>query len=81
MPPSERYAYTCEKTYGFKKGSDNFRDCVFKIMTTEYEMQRASDQRRITELESKINNNNSNFQSIILIFNQFHQRTCVALKV
>jgi uncharacterized protein YcfL len=66
MPPSERYAYTCEKTYGFKKGSDNFRDCVFKIMTTEYEMQRASDQRRITELESKINNNNSNYNSELL---------------
>lgn len=60
LPPSERYAYTCEKTYGFKKGSDNFRDCVFKIMTTEYEIQRAADQRRIAELESKINNNNNN---------------------
>jgi hypothetical protein len=66
MPPSERYAYTCEKTYGFKKGSDNFRDCVFKIMTTEYEMQRASDQRRIAELESKINNNSSNYNSELL---------------
>ena len=63
LTPSERYAYTCEKTYGFKKGSDNFRDCVFKIMTTEYEMQRASDQRRIAELESKINNNNNNVSS------------------
>lgn len=63
LPPSERYAYTCENTYGFKKGSDNFRDCVFKIMTTEYEMQRASDQRRIAELESKINNNNNNVSS------------------
>ena len=66
LPPSERYAYTCEKTYGFKKGSDNFRDCVFKIMTTEYEIQRAADQRRITELESKINNNNSNYNSELL---------------
>jgi hypothetical protein len=63
LPPSERYAYTCEKTYGFKKGSDNFRDCVFKIMTTEYEIQRAADQRRIAELESKINNNNNNVSS------------------
>ena len=66
MPPSERYAYTCEKTYGFKKGSDNFRDCVFKIMTTEYEIQRAADQRRIAELESKINNNSSNYNSELL---------------
>jgi len=60
LPPSERYAYTCEKTYGFKKGSDNFRDCVFKIMTTEYEVQRAADQRRITELEAAVRNSNNN---------------------
>ena len=66
LTPSERYAYTCEKTYGFKKGSDNFRDCVFKIMTTEYEIQRAADQRRIAELESKINNNSSNYNSELL---------------
>ena len=66
LPPSERYAYTCEKTYGFRKGTDNFKECVFKIMTTEYEMQRASDQRRITELESKINNNSSNYNSELL---------------
>ena len=66
LTPSERYAYTCEKTYGFKKGSDNFRDCVFKIMTTEYEIQRAADQRRIAELESKINNNSSSYNSELL---------------
>ena len=66
LPAAERYAYTCEKTYGFKKGSDNFRDCVFKIMTTEYEIQRAADQRRIAELESKINNNSSSYNSELL---------------
>jgi hypothetical protein len=60
MPPSERYAYTCEKTYGFKKGSDNFRDCVFKIMTTEYEMQNQLNQRRIAELERKVVSNQAN---------------------
>ena len=54
LTPSERYAYTCEKTYGFKKGSDNFRDCVFKIMTTEHEMQTQINQRRIAELEARI---------------------------
>ena len=32
-------------------------------MTTEYEIQRAADQRRIAELESKINNNNNNVSS------------------
>ena len=60
LTPSERYAYTCEKTYGFKKGSDNFRDCVFKIMTTEYEMQNQLNQRRIAELERKVVSNQTN---------------------
>lgn len=65
MPTAERHAYTCEKTYGFRKGTDNFKECVFKIMTTEYEMQRAVDQRRIAELESRINNS-SNYNSELL---------------
>ena len=60
MPPSERFAYTCEKTYGFRKGTDNFKECVFKIMTTEYEMQNQLNQRRIAELERKVVSNQTN---------------------
>jgi len=60
LPPSERYAYTCEKTYGFRKGTDNFKECVFKIMTTEYEMQNQLNQRRIAELERKVISNQAN---------------------
>ena len=60
LPPSERYAYTCEKTYGFRKGTDNFKECVFKIMTTEYEMQNQLNQRRIAELERKVSSNQAN---------------------
>jgi len=68
MPPSERYAYTCEKTYGFRKGSDNFKECVFKIMTTEHEMQNQLNQRRIAELERKVVSNQANtaYQSEML---------------
>jgi len=54
LPATERYAYTCEKTYGFRKGSETFKECVFKIMTTEHEMQTQINQRRIAELESRI---------------------------
>jgi hypothetical protein len=57
LPAAERYAYTCEKTYGFRKGTDNFKECVFKIMTTEYEMQNQLNQRRIAELERKVVSN------------------------
>ena len=60
LPAAERFAYTCEKTYGFRKGTDNFKECVFKIMTTEYEMQNQLNQRRIAELERKVVSNQTN---------------------
>ena len=60
LPAAERFAYTCEKTYGFRKGTDNFKECVFKIMTTEYEMQNQLNQRRIAELERKVASNQAN---------------------
>jgi len=68
LPAAERYAYTCEKTYGFRKGTDNFKECVFKIMTTEYEMQNQINQRRIAELERKVTSNQANnaYQSEML---------------
>ena len=60
LPAAERFAYTCEKTYGFRKGTDNFKECVFKIMTTEYEMQNQLNQIRIAELERKVVSNQAN---------------------
>jgi hypothetical protein len=68
LPAAERFAYTCEKTYGFRKGTDNFKECVFKIMTTEYEMQNQLNQRRIAELERKVASNQANnaYQSEML---------------
>lgn len=53
MRPDERRAYICEKTYGFKKGSDRFADCVFKIMTTDAELEKLDKQRRIVEAQLK----------------------------
>jgi hypothetical protein len=68
LPAAERFAYTCERTYGFRKGTDNFKECVFKIMTTEYEMQNQLNQRRIAELERKVVSNQANtaYQNEIL---------------
>lgn len=60
LPAAERHAYTCEKTYGFRKGTDNFKECVFKIMTTEYEMQNQLNQKRIAELERKVASSQAN---------------------
>lgn len=53
MKPDERRAFICEKTYGFKKGSDRFADCVFKIMTTDAELEKLDKQRRIAEAQLK----------------------------
>ena len=53
MKPEERRAYICEKTYGFKKGSDRFADCIFKIMATDAELEKLDKQRRIAEAQLK----------------------------
>jgi len=53
MKPDERRAYVCEKTYGFKKGSDRFADCVFKIMSTDAELEKLEKQRIIAEAQLK----------------------------
>jgi len=47
MKPDERRAYICEKTYGFKKGSDKFSDCIFKIMNAEMELERMDLQKKL----------------------------------
>ena len=40
LSSEEKRAYTCIMTYGFKKGSGNFKNCVFKIAQAELELKR-----------------------------------------
>lgn len=49
MKPEERRAYVCEKTYGFKKGSDKFSECVYKILAAEVELEKMELQKALAE--------------------------------
>ena len=53
MKPEERRAYICENTYGFRKGSDKFSDCVFKIMNAEVELQKLELQKKLAEAQQE----------------------------
>lgn len=50
----ERRSYNCVKVFGFKKGSDKFKDCVFKIYQTELEIQKLETQKQLAEKELRI---------------------------
>jgi hypothetical protein len=47
MLPDDRRAFTCSEKFGFRKGSDKFKDCVFKIYTAEIEMEKLELQREL----------------------------------
>lgn len=49
MKPEERRAYVCEKTYAFKKGSDKFSECIYKILAAEVELEKMELQKALAE--------------------------------
>ena len=49
LSPEEKRAYTCANTFGFKKGSDKFRDCIFKIYATELELAKLEVEKQLAE--------------------------------
>ena len=53
MKPEESRAYICEKTYGFRKGSDKFSDCIYKIMNAEVELQKLELQKKLAEAQQE----------------------------
>lgn len=51
MKPEERRAYVCEKTYGLKKGSDKFSECVYKILAADVELEKIELQKKLAEAQ------------------------------
>ena len=49
MKPEERRAYICEKTYGFRKGSDKFSECIYKILAADLEIEKLQLQKKLAE--------------------------------
>lgn len=40
MGPEERSSYKCENTYGFRKGTSKFKECLFKMYQAEIELEK-----------------------------------------
>ncbi len=49
MKPEDRHAYTCTEKFGFRKGSDKFKDCVFEMYKAETELEKLELQKKIIE--------------------------------
>ena len=49
MKPEDRHAYTCKEKFGFRKGSDKFKDCVFEMYKAETELEKLELQKKIIE--------------------------------
>ncbi|MDB2617554.1 hypothetical protein N9Y88_03395 [Candidatus Pelagibacter bacterium] len=47
LTPEEARAYTCNNTFGFRKGSSNFKDCIFKLYTTELELEKLDLEKQL----------------------------------
>ena len=54
MSPDDRRAFTCSDKFGFRKGSDKFKDCVFKIYQAEIEMEKLELQRELAKANAEI---------------------------
>jgi hypothetical protein len=62
MNPDDRRAYTCSEKFGFRKGSDKFKDCVFKIYSAEIELEKLELQKQLAKANADLARANSDRQ-------------------
>jgi hypothetical protein len=62
MTPDDRRAYTCSEKFGFRKGSDNFKDCVFKIYSAEIELEKLELQKQLAKANADLARANTDRQ-------------------
>ena len=53
MSPKDRHAYNCSETFKFKKGTEKFNDCVFKLYTAELDLQKLELEKEVAEAKIK----------------------------
>ena len=53
MTPTERHAYNCTEVFNFKKGTEKFNDCVFKLYTAELDLQKLELEKQVAEAQIK----------------------------
>ena len=51
MSPKERHAYNCSNAFKFKKGTEKFNDCVFKLYTAELDIQKLELEKKVAEAQ------------------------------
>jgi len=49
MKPEDRHAYTCAEKFGFRKGSDKFKDCIFELYKAETELEKLELQKQVAK--------------------------------
>jgi hypothetical protein len=49
MKPEDRHAYTCNEKFGFRKGSNKFKDCVFEMYKAETELEKLELQKQVAK--------------------------------
>lgn len=49
MNPDDRRAYTCSEKFGFRKGSDKFKDCIFELYKAENELEKIQLQKQVAQ--------------------------------
>jgi hypothetical protein len=53
MKPEDRNAYTCTEKFGFKKGSDKFKDCIFELYKAETELEKLELQKQVAKANAE----------------------------
>jgi hypothetical protein len=51
MTPKQRHAYNCSNVFKFRKGSEKFNDCVFKLYTAELDIQKLELEKKVAEAQ------------------------------
>lgn len=49
MTPDDRRAYMCTEKFGFRKGSDKFKDCLFELYKAETELEKLELQKQVAK--------------------------------
>ena len=53
LSPTERHAYNCSETFNFKKGTEQFNNCVFELYKAELDIQRLELEKDLAEAKAK----------------------------
>jgi len=79
MSTDERSAYTCAERFGFRKGSESFKQCVFKLYTAEMDYKKQEQESALRQ--SEINKLRAEIQALqTQIANQRSERNVVVLR-